>query len=280
MAHALTIFRTQGCLLVENAFPRSFIAGLNASFLKKYRRYFVDKDHPDVAILSRGRYQVTVRLEHPFNDSRLYASPLVLQILRSLLGRDCMIDSFGAAVSIPGSETQVIHRDFPGLFNDDAIDSSLPPYAINCYAPLVDLNETNGTTRMWPGSHLDMSRKAETGVGFMDPLALAGSAILMDYRVWHQGLANQSTQVRPMLYTVYKRVWWADNLNFLVQHKLHLTAANYRKIPKQHRILFPQPVYKRRPRWEAATGAIRTHLGNIGTLRYVYRKFKKPSSQI
>ena len=42
----------------------------------------------------------------------------------------------------------------------------------------------------------------------------AGSAILFDYRTFHQGGANRSDRPRPILYFVYARSWYRDVHNW------------------------------------------------------------------
>ena len=42
----------------------------------------------------------------------------------------------------------------------------------------------------------------------------AGQAVLADYRIKHRGLANHSTEERPLLYLTYGRPWWVDVHNF------------------------------------------------------------------
>ena len=42
----------------------------------------------------------------------------------------------------------------------------------------------------------------------------AGDAILFDYRLFHAGGANHSTERRPILYLIYARSWFDDTFNF------------------------------------------------------------------
>ena len=42
-----------------------------------------------------------------------------------------------------------------------------------------------------------------------------GDVILMDYRTLHTGLPNRGTRARPILYMVYARPWFFDDVNHM-----------------------------------------------------------------
>jgi hypothetical protein len=72
---------------------------------------------------------------------------------------------------------------------------------------------TTGTTRLWPRTHV-LDDEAAAAVAPEDPVVLAGSCLLMDYRLRHGGTANRSETVRPILYNVYQRRWFRDFVNY------------------------------------------------------------------
>ncbi|GLE07777.1 hypothetical protein PINS_up018443 [Pythium insidiosum] len=82
---------------------------------------------------------------------------------------------------------------------------------LNVFVPLVDLTPDVGGTEMKKASQFhDNGRR---GAAFADyahlesvtPMVTAGTPVLMDYRVWHRGLANRSECARPLLYFKYSR---------------------------------------------------------------------------
>ena len=234
---AKNLFNANGALLLENAFSSNFVRDLHACFISRYSAYFDDKVYPDARHVGDKRNMVTVELEHPFNTPDLYANPLVFPIIKQLLGRRCIVGSFGAVISLPGSEDQSIHGDHPRLFDDDGVGTATPSFAITLVVPLVELNETNGTTRMFKGSHLVPLEEAAT-MDHQDPVAPIGSCLLMDYRLLHGGTANRSDQVRPILYLVYHRPWFRDCVNFGKQSPLQMKDREYRRVPGAYRHLF------------------------------------------
>lgn len=71
-----------------------------------------------------------------------------------------------------------------------------------------------------------------------DPLGPVGSCLLMDYRLTHQGLANRSNQVRPVLSMVYNRPWFRDAVNYKKQPPLAISTEEFSRIPESYRGLF------------------------------------------
>lgn len=246
---AVDLFKDNGFLLIENAFSPAYVKNLHAGYINRYKRYFKDRNYSDANEVAPLRYQVTVEVKPPFNDSRLYANPLVFPILQQLLGDNCTLDGFGSVVSLPGAREQTNHRDNPALFKDESVDEALPSYAITYYVPLIDLNELTGTTRMWLGTHRVWDEEASKSMPYVDPPAPVGSCYLMDYRLRHAGLANRSDLVRPLMYLVYKRPWWSDWLNYKKQYGVQISDEEYRRVPDVHQNLFPRRSYGTRADW-------------------------------
>ncbi|MGI9329027.1 MAG: hypothetical protein ACR2PZ_27665, partial [Pseudomonadales bacterium] len=71
-----------------------------------------------------------------------------------------------------------------------------------------------------------------------DADAELGSAIIFDYRIAHGGIANNSREIRPLLYNVYSRAWFRDSFNYRQQDPLTVTIDQIRAVPKEHRPLF------------------------------------------
>jgi hypothetical protein len=60
----------------------------------------------------------------------------------------------------------------------------------------------------------------------------------MDYRLSHQGLANRSPCVRPVLSVVYNRPWFRDCVNYEQQAPLRITREEFERVPEDVRRLF------------------------------------------
>jgi len=233
---ASELFRVNGVLFLQNILSPKFIKTLHASFIKRHRHYFYDRKFRDALPLGDKRLQITVKLQTPFNTPLLYANPLVFPIIKQILGVDCILGAFGAAVSLPGAEDQSVHKDYPRLFHQP-VDTLIPSFAISMMIPLVNLNDINGTTRVWRGSNI-ASDEGIKCIQSEDPHVPIGSCYLLDYKLLHQGTANRSKKVRPILYNTYCRPWFRDSINFRIQPTVQTSSKEYKKVSEAHRGLF------------------------------------------
>lgn len=247
-ARAAHGFRVHGALQLDNCFDRQLIARLNEAFVEDYA--LRDRAVVERACLKVGheRYMFSLRLEPPFTDPALYANPRILPIVRDLLGADCVIQSLGAVCAYPGAPQQHVHRDHPPLFAEaGGLNALLPPYSLHVVVPLIDLDESTGTTALWEGSHRHKSSREETRFsteqmerleGAVLPWPKAGDCYLMDFRLRHAGTANVSARPRTIVYVVYSRRWFQDRKNYDVQRPLEITREEYERIPGEYLPLF------------------------------------------
>lgn len=233
-----------GCVLLKGVFAQDYMGELHRAFVATYSQYFEDREFDDALKVGPQRIQVTVAIEGPFNSPRLYANNFILPVLKLVLGEHLILGSFGAVVSLPGAPNQHRHRDHPNIYElseteatDPWVDVVLPPYALNCIVPLVPLNAINGTTHLWPGSHLVPKNKGEL-MPSVDPVVDVGDCLLVDYRLLHAGKANHSANPRPILYNMYCRPWFRDSRNYRQQRPIRIPHEEYLRVPEEFRVLF------------------------------------------
>ena len=65
------------------------------------------------------------------------------------------------------------------------------------------------------------------------PVTKLGDAYMMDYRVIHGGLPNDSDTARPILYLVYSRPWFRDGFNFSSQPSVQISKKQRKKVPER-----------------------------------------------
>jgi len=241
---AAELFLEHGCLLVKGVFDQDYIAQLHRAYLDTYHAYFEDREYSDALNVGNKRTQVTVDIKGPFNSPRLYANDFILPLLKLLLGDQLILGGFGSVVSLPGAPEQNAHRDHPNIYEVTEaeatkawVDMLLPPYALNLIVPLVPLNAISGTTRLWVGSHLVAASRTQQ-MPSADPVADLGDCLLVDYRLLHGGTANRSANPRPILYNLYCRPWFRDNVNFRKQRPISISLEEYSQVPAQFQHLF------------------------------------------
>jgi ectoine hydroxylase-related dioxygenase (phytanoyl-CoA dioxygenase family) len=247
------LFCERGALWIENVFAPSTVKRLRRAYQMRY----IDQGASELArrhaVVGDQRFMATVALEPPFNSPKLFANSLLTPLFDAWLGPGYVISSFGSVVAFPGAADQEIHFDFPPLFDSEKICCQLPPYAITLVVPLVDLDREIGSTAWWEGSHRDEQSRTKLQAlvassdswgssGAVFPAARAGDAYLMDYRLIHGGMGNQSARPRPILYIVYARPWFRDAFNFSDQPAVDISAQRRRALPSKYRRLFPATV--------------------------------------
>ena len=210
----------------------------------EYMRQYGDLNADDLTAhyqVGERRVQLPIQLRGPLLDPALYANPLLLGILSGLLGRDILIDNFTCVTALAGAPSQHFHRDHPDPLPLIGPGVVAPPFAVTVAIPLVDLTPATGTTELYPGSHaagLSADGKPRQTFEPERPYLNRGGCILMDYRLWHRGLANSSQQARPVLYIVYARHWFTDNINFNRDCRINLRIEDAATIPPTARRLF------------------------------------------
>ena len=164
----------------------------------------------DVASRDRGRLDVRYNMTQ---YTQLTNHPLIHSIITSTLGKDYKEALSGIVYSLAGSVAQAWHRDGPHLSPNNP---TAPTHAITCFFPLIDVTEARGSPQFIPSSHHlsdEESNSAEHRVVQFSPLPPT-DVIMFDYRLIHRGMPNTGQDTRPLLYVVYSKPDWNDDINF------------------------------------------------------------------
>jgi hypothetical protein len=237
---ALEAFHEHGSVLLRGAFDPAKVDVLQREFRDTYGMYSAEQmakqaeqpaPNPVYSVGDR-RYEITPYMGGSFGDPRLFANPLLRGLLRSLLGEAMRLSGLTLVVSYPGAEKQHTHRDHPLLFEDSQLALRMPPYAINVAVPLMDVDHETGPTGIWLGSQrwADENR-TDTKSMTVEPFQ-RGDCILLDYRTLHAGVPNRSTVPRPIVYMVYARTWFFDEINHPNRPSLGMTLDEYNNLPE------------------------------------------------
>lgn len=241
MLPAIESYAERGCLVIERMFDPALIDAARAEYQAQYDR-FDPANLPLHMNVGEGRLHLPLTLRGALLDPGLYAHPLLLMILSSLLRTPFVIDNFTCVTALPGAGEQKIHRDHAPIFHErGTLAANLPPYAITVAIPLIDLDEETGTTKLFPGSMAEDGGADGSPPSFTEetcPYVPRGGCFMMDYRLWHRGMANRSDRDRPILYVVYAREWFTDIVNFKKHSRMVVDARDAKAIPLQHRPIF------------------------------------------
>ncbi len=208
---AADFFIKQGYVILDSVLPRHRVDALYRAFVADYAPFLEEKATGPSLQVSGKRRMIALRFAGPFADPEVFANACVMALVRKLLEPTAILEAYGCILSLPGASAQHEHHDGPHLFGS-VLSAMLPPYALTCALPLIEMNEALGSTMLLPGSHRWQQRPAEAET--LLPVVPPGSCVLWDYRLRHFGTENRSTTARPLLYGTYARPWYRDPVNF------------------------------------------------------------------
>jgi hypothetical protein len=92
-----------------------------------------------------------------------------------------------------------------------------------------------------------------------------GDCVLLDYRTLHTGLPNLSGRARPIVYMVYTRPWFFDEVNHVNRISLDMPLEQYDQLPQSVRPLLIRAFSQAtRVRWHEADARGRAPLRDAG----------------
>lgn len=150
--------------------------------------------------------------------------PVALGVLDHLLGRYHLSSPAGIEIG-PGERAQALHHD-------DAIYPIARPHPeilATVMVALVDFSETNGGTRLVPGSHKWIDERPDASTQTVSPKLRAGDALVYRGTLWHGGGANATTRPRLGVVLHYAASWLRPAEN----HVLAVPRDVVRRLPKR-----------------------------------------------
>jgi ectoine hydroxylase-related dioxygenase (phytanoyl-CoA dioxygenase family) len=150
----------------------------------------------------------------------LAVHPLLLAVLDGVLGPSHQLSAPTGIEIGPGEKAQVLHTD-------DAIyplPRPHPEVVLNSMWALDDFTETNGATRVVPGSHRWTDRRPtedETVTVTMP----AGSVLFIVGNLWHGGGANRTDRPRLGVLLEYAAGWLRPQENHVIAVPPHVVRT-------------------------------------------------------
>lgn len=233
---AWDIFDREGAVLIDNVLQDKALADLRKSYHERVENWRIAQLGKPNSVGDK-RFTVPIRVKPPFNNPNLFANPVIMDLLTQAMGAKPVLSAFGAVVTRKGARMQHIHREHPLLFTNDEVNVQLPCYAVNILFPLIDLDEEAGGTQVWERTHRTEEDHQWEGES-TKVYTKAGSAFVLDYRVYHGGMACNATHNRPLLFLSYSLPWFVDTLAFDSHAAVAISEKELDAIPEQHRDMF------------------------------------------
>ena len=202
LERAVTAIREDGFVLIEDIVAHDHLDQLHER---------MDEDAQKLIAAERwgGAGGVTGHLQlgapplAPFVFRDIVANPFVVQVSHAMLGDGFFNAFYSGNTCLPNPHQQPLHVDSGQLWPD--LDQATPAYNLVVNVPIVDTTPHNGSTELWPGTHLDTTRAISDGDiklapadeerrraerQPLQPSIPAGSVLIRDMRLWHRGMPN------------------------------------------------------------------------------------------
>jgi tetratricopeptide (TPR) repeat protein len=209
LALVVHLFREHGVVQLDAAFDADTIGALHEALRQSHPPLFLDDKTAEAARAADKRRVSTVTLGPVLGAPEFVASGLWLPVMKQVLGQECILGAYAAEVSLPGSTSRSPRRESAVLFPQAGGSLALPPVAARVIVPLVRMDATTGTTRIFMGTRAASAAEAAELAGH-DPVLPAGSCLLLDQALVVQRLANTSVEAQPVLSLVFSRPWYRD----------------------------------------------------------------------
>ena len=180
----------QGYTIVEDAIEPDFVDALAEDLLRLERELGIV---PSGNEFEGGK---TVRIYNLLVHGKLYERiPVhenVLPVIEQVLDAGCLVSSLSSIGIGPGESAQPIHCD------DILIPLPKPHVPIICNSmwALTDFTESNGATRLVPGSHKQESPQYGKHYDSIPAEMKKGSVLIWPGNLWHGGGANRTGERR------------------------------------------------------------------------------------
>jgi hypothetical protein len=215
---AVASVRREGYVILKDVVALEHISALQHKVLSDAAKIQERTDLPYNWI--KGNLQQDPPPFSPYLFRDILVNDFAIQVTHTILGDGLVNALYSGNTSLPGGERQPVHADMGQLWPD--LPHPTPPYALVVNVPLVDMDERNGSTEIWPTTHTDPTlvigkditvteerlNDWRSRVQPIQPAVDAGSIIIRDIRLWHAGMPNHTSTPRPMIAMIHWVSWW------------------------------------------------------------------------
>ena len=217
---AARALREDGIVVLNGVVDLAHIAALRAKMLEDVPAYLARTDAP--FNFNTGNVQQEPPPFAPYLYKDVLLNDLVIAVTHSLLGDGLHNGFYSGNTAVAGSgQRQPVHADSGQLWPH--LDVAHPPYGLVVNVPVVDMTAENGSTEVWPGTHLDTSIYVQQGDiklpssvvearravrPPLQPSVKSGGVVIRDLRLWHAGMPNLTDTPRPMIAMIHWVSWW------------------------------------------------------------------------
>ena len=219
---AVQAIRSDGFVVLNDVIDPAHITALRARMLEDLERLLARTDTP--FNWNRTNVQQDPPPFPPYLFKDVLLNEMAIAVTRAVLGAGLKNTYYSGNTALPGDFKQPVHPDMAQLWPN--LTTAPPPHALIVNVPVVDMSAENGSTELWPGTHLDTrmitqrgeievplewveARRAE--VPPIQPTVRSGGILIRDGRLWHRGMPNHTDAPRPMIAMIHVISWWSQS---------------------------------------------------------------------
>ena len=214
---AVQALRTDGFVVLNGVVAPAHLEILREKMLQDVQAFREREDAPYNFNTSNIQQDPPPFPPYLFRDVLL--NDMVVAVTRAMLGPGVKNAFYSGNTALPSTLRQPVHADMGQLWPD--LETAHPAYALVVNVPVVAISPANGSTELWPGSHLDttvsyhadikvpeeaLEKRREVAPPFQ-PAVARGSVLIRDIRLWHAGMPNRSSEPRPMIAMIHYAGW-------------------------------------------------------------------------
>lgn len=221
LAAALRALQEDGFVVLNGVVDTGHLAVLREKMLADVPFILRRKDAPLNFVNGHIQHDPPPFPPYLFRDVLL--NDMVVAVTRAMLGPGVKNGFYSGNTNLPGSQTQPVHVDTGQLWPN--LEVAHPAHALVVNLCVMDMDESNGSIELWPGTHWDTTlsvfdttlripeAKLEQRRKVAPPLqphVPCGGVLIRDIRLWHRGMPNRSDVPRPMIAMIHQCRWWQD----------------------------------------------------------------------
>ncbi|KAH7395262.1 hypothetical protein DE146DRAFT_102375 [Phaeosphaeria sp. MPI-PUGE-AT-0046c] len=226
---AVRAIARDGLVVLENMVDHVTLDSLNVKMVEDAYKLQASKDSP--FNYNKGNIQQDPPLTKDWFSEKIYTNSIVTQVTSTVLGPRPSLRFISGNTALPPTEdsppaSQPTH-------NDADFDHPSIPFAMVVNVPLVTMEEENGSTEVWLGTHAGTTIADQDGAHGdrasgrikklllearrevrppSQPLVKKGSIIVRDLRLWHGGKPNLTDKPRVMLAMIHFASWYRNQM--------------------------------------------------------------------
>jgi hypothetical protein len=218
---AVSALRDDGFVVLNDVIDRSHLAMLREGMLEDLEKILAREDAP--YNWHTGNVQQDPPPFPPYLFRDVLLNDMVIAVTKAMLGPGLKNGFYSGNTSLPGGERQPVHVDSGQLWPN--LEVATPAYGYVVNVPVIDTDPRNGSTELWPGTHLDTTvyvqrediklppevvEKRRAIAPPLQPSIRAGSVLIRDIRIWHCGMPNRTDTARPLIAMIHWISWWRN----------------------------------------------------------------------